>query len=58
MFAVRYAYSYGHKSADAAWQKVSDLFAEGEISECEKPRVEHYATTEGARRFKITLQEG
>lgn len=47
--AGRYTYAQSYKSRDAAFQALSDMFADSLVSEGEAPRVESYASTRKAR---------
>ena len=56
---ARYTYGKGYTSSDTAFDAMSDMFAEGEISRGEFPQVESYLVRlnsgQNAKRFKITL---
>lgn len=67
MTGTRYTYAFGYKSREHAETALEELFAGGEISPCENPRIESYVaricapTSTGkttVKRFSITLVEG
>lgn len=56
---VRYTYGTGYKTRARASEALDDMFADGEVSECERPEIEKYTVIlkEGkASRYKITLE--
>ncbi len=53
----RYWYAYGYKTADAAAAAIDDMYADGEISPCDAPRVAPYTSTTGERRYGVQLLE-
>jgi hypothetical protein len=52
---MRFTYSYGYRTRDAAEAALEDCFSSGEVSHGDSPRVEVYATQDGKTRFRITL---
>jgi hypothetical protein len=52
-----YWYAYGYKTADAAALAIEDMYADGEISPCNDPRVKAYQTADGATRYGVQLLE-
>lgn len=52
---MRYTYSSGHKSREAAEEALEDGFATGDVLPGERPQVEPYRSTAGKRRYRITL---
>lgn len=53
----RYWYAYGYRSQQAALDAVEDMYADGEISPCNDPRVKAYETADGATRYGVQLLE-
>lgn len=54
--ATRYTYAHGYKSRDAAQDALEDCFATGEVSQCERPKIEAYQSRLNGRRYMITLE--
>lgn len=52
---MRYTYSHGYKSTDAAWLAIDEMIADGDVSLSERPKVEGYKSKDGKRRYKVTL---
>jgi len=52
---MRHTYAYGYRTRDAAEAALVDCFANGDVSPGDDPRVEPYATRDGATRYRITL---
>lgn len=50
-----FTYAYGYKTRDAAMLAIEDMFANGEISECDRPEVASYKNREGKTRYRILL---
>jgi hypothetical protein len=53
----RYWYAYGYRTQQAALDAIEDMYADGEISPCNAPRVKPYQTTDGATRYGVQLLE-
>jgi hypothetical protein len=53
--ASTFTYAYGLKTRDEANLAITDLYADGEISECDKPEVGSYKNKEGKPRYRILL---
>ncbi len=53
----RYWYAYGYRSHQAALDAIEAMYADGEISPCNDPRVKPYETTDGATRYGVQLLE-
>lgn len=52
---MRFTYSYGYRTRDAAEAALEDCFSSGEVSHGDSPSVEAYATQDGKTRYRITL---
>jgi anti-sigma factor RsiW len=50
-----FTYAYGYKSRDHAWCALMDMFADGEVSESDRPELESYTNREGKRRWRILI---
>lgn len=54
---MRRTYAYGYKSRDAAEDALETMFAAGEVSPGEKPRIYRYSCP-GGHRWAIDLENG
>ncbi len=54
--AAEYVYSTGHKSEDAAHDRIDNLLSDCEVSRSERPRVVSYDTDKG-RRWAVVLTD-
>lgn len=54
---MRYTYSFGHRSREAAYMALEDLFASGDVTPGEKPRIYRYSCP-GGYRWAIDLDDG
>lgn len=52
---MRFTYSYGYRTRDAAEAALDDCFANGDVSHGDAPAVEAYKNRDGATRYRITL---
>lgn len=52
---VRYYYSTGHKTREAAEMALEEMYALADVTEGERPLIEPYTARNGHRRYAITL---
>jgi uncharacterized membrane protein len=50
----RTTYATGYRTRDRAEEALEDMYAHGEVSECQLPLVESYRNSDDNRRYKIT----
>lgn len=55
--SIRYDYAGPYGCLSRAWRTVDDLYAGGEISECEKADVVTRRGSDGKLRYYITLED-
>lgn len=55
--ALRFWYSYGYRSRQAAHDAIEEMYASGEISPCDAPLVVAYISGNGERRYGVQLNE-
>lgn len=54
---MRRAYAWGYKTRTAAEIALEDMFADAEISACERPEISSYKNRDNQIRYQVTLDQ-